>query len=228
MTTFRKVRRFPGSLVRREGVLNPQHGAVLHCSECDETDSVLFSGSKPLPDDVIEKKFVQAGWEVGRDRDRDICPACVAKATIRKPKLPEPTVSKTAAPPPPASPPIAPFIAPSGLKRSINRRLSEVYDGESTGYVKGHSDITIAREMDCSPTLVAQIREEFHGSIASNPDMEEFAAKADALLELQAQIESRLTVALAEFQEIRTRLNELQPQIREIQSLLGKVQKVVA
>jgi hypothetical protein len=186
---------------------------MIGCESCNEKDYVFFSGH-PMPDEVVEKKFKQAGWVIGKNRQSDTCPACNIRAKFRQPAaVPEeaPAVS-TPAP----TPPLTPFIAPSPLKRLINRRLTEVYDGEKSGYIKGHSDATIAREVDCSPTLVAQIREEFHGSIASNPDMEEFAAKAEALLELQAQIESRLSSALSEYQ-----------QIREIQHLLTQVRKVV-
>lgn len=71
---MRAARKFEPEIVRAGGVPS-RVSFSLQCSSCQNPDTI--SGTSKLPDDVVEKKFKQRGWLLGRSRAHDICPACI-------------------------------------------------------------------------------------------------------------------------------------------------------
>jgi hypothetical protein len=53
---------------------------IIRCSKCRETDEVRFNRhTNSLPPDVIRQKFAQRGWVIGKTRQNDVCPQCLAR-----------------------------------------------------------------------------------------------------------------------------------------------------
>jgi len=48
---------------------------VINCSKCP--NEFTFSSARRLPDEIISKKIRSHGWLLSRDRQHDVCPACL-------------------------------------------------------------------------------------------------------------------------------------------------------
>jgi len=59
---------------------------AIECSSenCQRRDEIFDNGSTELPNEIVLKKFQQKNWEVGRDRNNDVCPDCLASRRHRK------------------------------------------------------------------------------------------------------------------------------------------------
>lgn len=142
--------------------------ATLICGDCGAVESVRVNAARTLlPDEVIDKKFVQHGWRVGSHAKDDRCPKCVA---AKKGK----TVLKVV---PPSETP--PRTMGRDDRRIIFEKLNDTYVDEKTGYDSGWSDHRVASDLGVPRKWVENVREEMFGSVGTNAEMTEFLAKCE-------------------------------------------------
>lgn len=68
------TREFPYQ-VTRIGNTGSKYFTPVRCCRCGREK--IFEAIKPLPDEVIAKRFRSWGWVIGRNRNNDICPVCI-------------------------------------------------------------------------------------------------------------------------------------------------------
>src|SRR5262245_24068952 len=56
------------------------YGWMLVCAHCGAPSKMLKGKHSNLPPNVIIKKLSRAGWMVGDNAERDVCPECVRKS----------------------------------------------------------------------------------------------------------------------------------------------------
>lgn len=227
-----KPRTFETERIEREGV--PLLAYRVTCSGCGAVSYfALKRGGVPRPPPSIIVHFEKEGWFVGASPRKDACPHCrrpsapraVAKETITMP-VPK-TIHLVASNAPRAAEPRAPSL---DEKRLINMKLAEVYaDG---GYVTPWTDQRVADDLGVPRAWVTEIREGFYGPEGSNPLFDKYLAECADLVRHHAEITEerkalgelvrRATEAAA---KVRTRCDELDGKIRDVQALGKRVER---
>jgi hypothetical protein len=182
------------------------------CSKCSRVDELQGgSGSQPKPTEFVGKYFQREGWVLGSTRAWDVCPSCVKKsAKANKPDKTEPTnvvpiqpqkdapmtVTQLASPPPQPS---------KTDKRVIILKLEDCYLGEDKGYDAGHSDASVAKELNVPAKWVADVREELFGP-ALDPEAVKINGEIMALHVRFVALEKELREAGAKLNDLKARI----------------------
>lgn len=227
-------RQFPLRGIRRGDVGPTQSCAVLTCGDCGFEDFIVnATQQRALPPAIVERKAAQAGWLIGRREADDRCPACRQKAKPKPPAptarilpvispaapaLPEAVVSKTV-PLPPLPSPVA--VVSADLKRRINQKLFEVYEDEAAGYAKGWSDQRVSEELHAPRALVAEIREEFFGSVKSDADCRAMLDEVNVLVGEVAAIEKRQAELAADVKRTVDKIETLRRAADAVRKVVG-------
>lgn len=185
-----------------------QSAAEIVCGRCGQKDHVVnTTNNRHLPPTMVTKKFQQAGWVVGGGPAADRCPTCAALIRMPVPKLRivEKEQPMSAAKPVEAR---APDV-PADVKRRINAKIFEVYEGPETGYAAGWSDQRISTELNVPRAAVAEIRDQFHGPAKDNADIREMLQKAEVIFAEVASLEKRLAADATEMRALSDRVAEL-------------------
>lgn len=197
---------FPVRFHAVEGSPRRNRMRFLRCSDsvCNREEEISDNGRTELPTDVVRKKFMQRGWEVGKDRSHDLCPVCVENWRLarRKPKEVELKIVTT---PPPATPstpkPILQSIA-DALPREMDRDERRVIfaaveerwaPGGDSGYVTPWTDQSIAQHLGVPVSWVAEVRSQFFGEVRDNQEIRELLDRAT-----KAAVEASQKVAEAD------------------------------
>lgn len=242
-------RDFPWIRIRINGT--PVGAHRLACATCGFQGDVLDNNVKPLPSSVIEKKFRQKGWEVGKNEKHDYCPNCVAKmVAARRAKRRQQGIMST---PPSATVTTLPIASAQPLqdiamtnapqpapmtrddKRIINIKLHEVYISETEGYATPWTDKTVAESLGVPVAWVAEVRDELYGPAQDNSEIRELLEKVrrvhhDAAAKLDAA-STMIADAKAILAKIKPLENEIGEQRRLLESLnaaTGRIEKQVA
>jgi hypothetical protein len=188
---------------------------------CGQQGEVLDTSASTLPSAVVERKFKQKGWEVGRDPSKDFCPSCVAtrlaarRGTRLKPI--QNVVREDTTMPLANGADTLPEMSRSD-RRIIFAKLEEVYQDEEHGYTVGWTDQTVARDLGSHIPVgwVAQVREENFGPAKDNEEVRDMLARVE-----KSTIEAK--AILAEAKKVRAeasamveRVNGLSKQCTEI------------
>jgi hypothetical protein len=182
---------------------------TITCSKCGRKAGISVTGRHP-PLEACVKKFHHLGWAVGTTRKTDICPACIkktVKATIAAAKTTNvipmqtqkdaPMTVTQLAPPPPQ---------PSKTdKRVIILKLEDCYLGEDKGYDAGHSDASVAKELNVPAKWVADVREELFGP-ALDPEAVKINGEIMALHVRFVALEKELREAGAKLNDLKARI----------------------
>ena len=227
-----KPRTFTAERIERQGAALLAYRVT--CSGCDAVSYfALKRGGVPRPPPSIIVHFEKEGWFVGASPRKDACPLCRRRASpprdARKEiSMPEPrTINLVAHAAPRAEEPRVPNL---DEKRLINMKLAEVYaDG---GYVTPWTDQRVADDLGVPRAWVTEIREGFYGPEGSNPLFDKYLVECAAIARLQAEITEdrkaagemarRATEAAA---KVRTRCDELDGKIRDVQALGKRVER---
>ena len=186
---------FPERFRAVEG--SPRRFRVRHltCSEptCQREEEINDTGERQLPPYVVRKKFMQKGWEIGKDREHDRCPTCVANARVarRKPReekvvkidananipLTERAVNLGAGQLPEKMPP---RTMDTDDRRIIFAAIDECWAGKEEGYKTPWTDQKVASELSVPVAWVAEVRGQFFGEARDNSEIRELLARIDA------------------------------------------------
>lgn len=175
---------------------------------CGQQGEVLDTAYKALPNDVVERKFRQKGWEVGHDSRDDFCPSCVATKIAKRRGSKLKPISNVVPLREDTTMPLANGEALPEMSRSDRRiifaKLEEVYKDEEHGYQGGWTDQTVARDLGAHipAAWVATVREENFGPVRSNEDVVDMLRRVEV-----AAVEAK--VALAEAKKIRSETSAL-------------------
>lgn len=215
-------RQFRSATVRRADFGHPQSASEIVCGACGEKDHVVnTSKHRHLPPTMVAKKFEQAGWVVGSGEKADRCPACVAKLRAPKPALKVVPKEAPMVQPAPVIASVAPLAVGADLKRKINAKLFEVYDGPETGYSKGWTDQRVAEDLKVPRAAVAEIRDQFHGPAKDNEDIRDLLAKADLIFAEAAAVDGRATALISEARALMDRIGMLKKDADAIRKAVG-------
>lgn len=195
---------------------------TIKCSSCTQEKKLIDRGNVQMPFDQISKKFIKAGWLVGKNERRDMCPSCIESKTAAsrvKHYKPKENVVNFPTPAPTEIPmtvtmPDRPMNREE--KRLINMKLHEVYIGEKYGYYPPHTDQSVAKDMGVPVAWVRDIREELFGPAHSNSEIDDQLAKIETV---KAEV-----VALAA--AVDHTLNEIKMAVSKIPPLSDRMSEI--
>jgi hypothetical protein len=188
------------------------HAHVLTCHLCGKSDNIRSSNSKPLPEEVVRRKFQQKDWIVGKNDKRklDTCPACIAAAkdngVIDTVPEPEETMPMTAPRPDPSR----------SDRRKIRDALDEHYI-EDKGYAKDMTDAKLADRLNVPRIWVEEMRVMLYGDETTNEEAEQIKAE-------MAKIKKALVEAETEAYKVLTTLDD---KIKSLQQRMSKLETKV-
>lgn len=162
--------------------------ALVHCHKCGQDTflPVQASGGGMMPDEVIHKRFMEAGWALSKNGGQDVCPECVknVRASLphrepaNEPKVKTPEHIRIAT----GHVVDAPKEMGRDERRIIYAKLEDTYADEKTGYTKGWSDHRVAQDLGVPRVWIEKVRSEMFGSIATDPDTQAFLGEVEEKL----------------------------------------------
>lgn len=162
------------------------------CSRCPSTFDVsanTHSGSRNHDD--LARVFARNGWTLGRNRLRDLCPACSGKGAKAAPApVPQPTPTN---PLPSNNAEVIPMVASKSAaepprkptfdeRRIIFAKLEEAYLDENRGYDTGWSDRKVAEDLGVPRAWVSEIREQNFGPLRDTEEVRVVTEEARKLV----------------------------------------------
>lgn len=168
----------------------------------------------------IKQRFEQAGWTIGKDGFRDMCPGCTASLKNKeKPALKiVPSAPAPAATPSPSPSETPPRQLGRDDRRIIFEKLNEVYLDEKRGYDTGWSDHRVATDLGVPRKWVETIRIENFGDTAGNEESLQLLAEVNAMLLEARELAGRCDATLA---TINARIAKLQATADDMRKALG-------
>lgn len=157
-------------------------GEVIPCPQMRLRGKVCARGTPdPVPDQgKARSKAQRMGWQVRKTSLA--CPTCAAAARAAptttqcntpttKPETAEMTTAPTSAKKTPDAPSL-PDQPSREIKRAIMDLLKDCYDVPQARYRRGDTDDTIADVVGARPAWVAELREEFFGTLGGNEEID--------------------------------------------------------
>lgn len=161
---------------------------VAICGGCGSKQHVVTSGYSSLPDEVVQKKLVTLGWQIGRKATADRCPACV-RSTAKEKKVVQ--LKSVATPERQMT---------RDDRRIIFAKLEDVYEGK--GYVEGWTDKRLADDLSVPKKWVSDIRAEFFGDAADNEEIRALSEKLDQVMSEFGACKKRWEAVVASVEEL--------------------------
>jgi hypothetical protein len=179
--------------------------AHVHCSKCQATGQLHMKAI--LPPEIIDKKFLQKGWEL----DPHVCPSCQevrrttrtkARATLHtgttldhrgaasvvepnQAPIPEKEQSTMATNANTLAEQLKPVSATAHKATAkLHRLLGTHFDGEEGRYETGWDDARVASEAGLAPQYVAEVREIAYGTLKEPAELAALRADINSLKEL--------------------------------------------
>lgn len=191
------------------------HAHVLTCHLCGAEDSIRSSNSKPLPEEVVRRKFQQKGWITGKNDKRklDTCPTCIEAAktngaVITMAPEPIPVVKET------------PMTTRPDPSRSDRRKIRDALDEhyiEDKGYAKDMTDAKLADRLNVPRIWVEEMRVMLYGDETTNEEAEQIKAEMTkirkALVEAETDAYKVLTTLDDKIKSLQQRLNKLEAKV---------------
>lgn len=183
---------------------------------CGVSQDFPWTGGRTRsPPEMIAKKLIALGWDIGSTSRRDLCPACVAAQRVKpvpivQPKEEVPMAPAPATPPPPPPPIIVP-ATPREPTREDRRRvldaLEEHWSHAGGCYAKSFTDKSLAEKLNVPRIWVTAIREEFFGA-ESNEAAVEHAKTLSTLCAKAKVLEDRALTLAADAEALRAEVRK--------------------
>jgi len=156
------------------------------CQNCSETQEKRFS-PQAFPN-VVSLSFQSMGWEVTKKWSWT-CPKCAA---AKREKLLEPVTMSPAKPHSPIKPDaIANVRAPTVRETiAIADALAPLFD--KGRYKAGHDDRSIGKDLELPAAMVAKVREELHGPIKGDPEIDAIKSDLADIVALTKELAQRV------------------------------------
>lgn len=193
-----------------------------------------------FPPEMVARTFANKGWEIGGKDGEDVCPSCLSKraqpGTMAVPKEGVRTANgtrpKEMEPAPPAQSAFASAVGPDPKaierenRRKVFAKLSETYAGDS--YKDGWSDGRIAMELGVPRKLVAEIRSQAFGDVATSPEMEAFKAESAKVVQLGVTLLAQAREVIEPALRIQAQIADLEKQLSAIETTRAAITKMGA
>lgn len=197
-------------------------GVRIYCCDCNASETIYVRNeTQAQVPQFTMKKFRDRGWEIGKNRKRDVCPAC---QVARRKAAPQPKLVIVQTPVEiPMQNTITPLKAepPREMTREDRRvillKLNETYVDERTGYDKGWSDKRVAEDLGVPQAWVAKLRDENFGPENSNEEARQAVAQFDTLMVEHTKIAKDVASLTQVFATQQRRIEDLQKIINRIQ-----------
>ena len=196
----------------------------LKCSDpvCGREDEITDNGNIALPTDVVKRKFRQKGWDVGKNREHDICPVCVENQRLARRKPKEEPVLKPPGdngPPPQmmvGSGPIEPRKMDTDDRRIIFAAIDERWASKEAGYNAPWTDHAVATYLEMPLAWVVEVRSQFFGEVRDNQEIRDLLERANkAIAEAEKQVAAALQLQ-KDTSSMITRVNAMNATLAEL------------
>ena len=248
-------RRFDRHIIRIDG--KPIGARKLICAtpSCGQEGEIPDRTTDGLPPKVIERRFVQKGWEVGKNAKHDFCPSCVEARTIERRQRRNSNKIKSFAaidnvfpmtpretPPQPnlgeevqATATESPREMSRAERRIIQTKLEDVYQDEDHGYKPGWSDAAVARDLNVPVGWVAEERDRSFGPVKDNEEVRDMldrvatkTAEAHALIEDVKKFRTELADVTKRGNELLAKAMDLGKDLHGLMATADRIRKVVS
>lgn len=222
----------------------------ISCRKCGNTDTVpIGTHSGTLPPEVISKKFIQRGWNVGHRIRDDMCPACIEGLkhkrkeqreqrednVIMLPELPKElpsgpikladlkeivTMAPQKAEPPPEM--------TKEDRRIIFAGIDDHYVDETNGYKPGWNDQKVATDLNVPVAWVRQIREDNFGpevGEAINQEIKKLTAMLEAAVTLEGKALDMLAATTQKLTAFAKMHDDLELEAKTLREAITKAQE---
>lgn len=177
--------------------------AQLACSNCGESGAVRIVSL--LPPEVIDKKFVQKGWEL----DPNVCPDCIEKKTKAKKELKMATAKPNGAL---SDNPVLKAVSADTHKATakMHQLLSTYFDADEGTFSPGWNDERIAKESGLSLAHVTDVRNIAYAELKEPEEVtqlkNDIKALNDLIVESLANAQKEVTALNARVTELTKKL----------------------
>lgn len=155
-------------------------GAILARAECTQCGGhEEWRITKAPPPDQLKRHFTIRGWALDR---KVTCPSCIATNKLKK-QEDRKVIHMTQA---------ANTEAAKRNKRNVIIALEDYFDDKSMCYKSGHSDESVARELNLASSFVIGVREEFYGKLSEPQEITELRNALTRLTTESKAISDRL------------------------------------
>lgn len=221
---------------------------AIECSSenCQRRDEIFDNGSTELPQEIVLKKFQQKNWEIGRDRNNDVCPDCLASRRHRKQReekmhdrnsvvagamerlqglAQKPNYETVARHPEKVIEATVPkqVVEVEARKMEVDERrvvftkLNDVWAGGDIGYSAPWTDAAVAKDLGVPLAWVVEVRSQLFGEVRDNQEIRDVL---DKITKVRKDIADNLLVAVGmtrQMAEMATQAKELHNKIKELQ-----------
>lgn len=238
----------PSSERRYERIITTIDGKPVGCRRlvcatpsCGQEGEILDRTTDGLPPALIERRFKQKGWEVGKNAKHDFCPTCVEARTIERrqrrnsskiksfatisnvfPLTPRETLPQLEGEADVQATAESPQEMSRSDKRIIFAKLEEVYESEETGYKPGWSDAKVARDLGSHIPVgwVSQVREDAFGPAKDNEEVRDMLVRVGLATEAAKALLDDAKAHRKVMDTLVTNHNDLMARAREIAKTL--------
>ena len=197
----------------------PHRAMRIYCYRCGKPgtcvqNTLAFgSGAEKKEERMVARKFTTMGWLVDVGRGKHFCPECQASPQIKpvtqgKVEMKEEKEMGTTVVP------LARAMSRDD-RRIIFEKLNEIYIDEKQGYAPPWTDDKVAKDLGTPRVWVAQVRDEMFGPVASNSEIEEAIASANA-------IKCEMVKAKEQFEKLTHASEAMMKRLDQINKSLGK------
>ena len=195
---------------------------------CGFESEILDRRMPPLAGPIIERKFKELGWEVGKNEKHDVCPKCVEAERIDRRKRRSGNgnnvISITQAQGEPMAQTTATAEEPRSMTREDRRvvfaKLNDVYIDQKAGYAAPWTDAAVAKDLGVPAKWVSDIREENFGPTRDNSEIRE-------LLDRATKIGQQAATTLADAEKLRGQAAALAVQCNAMNGTLKDLLRAV-
>lgn len=215
----------------------PEKVRRLFCSSCGQEGEIIDRTPDGLPPALIERRFKNKGWDVGKNDKHDLCPACVERIRNERRERRNggkiksfaaienvfPLTPREAPPQPEERQDVqATAESPQEMSRAdrriIHAKLEEVYESEETGYRPGWSDAQVARDLGSHIPVgwVAEERERAFGPAKDNSEVRDMLGRVTDATTITRQLLEECKAHRAEAAKLVEHNNALMKRCAEI------------
>lgn len=218
---------------------------------CGQQGEILDRTPDGLAPALIERRFRNKGWEVGKTEKHDFCPTCVEAQRVERRQRRNrnrnndvsnvfPLTPAVTAPQPQEGNDVqvtaeSPREMTRAERRIIQTKLEDVYKDEEHGYKPGWSDSAVARDLNVPIAWVAEERDRSFGPAKDNEEVREMlervatrAGEAHALIEDVKKFRAELAEVTKRGNDLLSKAMDIGKDLHGLLATADRIRKVVS
>lgn len=223
-------RYYPIVEIHMSGHKIPGHRLKCRNPECGFEGEILDRNTPPFASGMIERKFRDKGWEVGKNEKHDVCPKCVEAERVARRKRRHSQQShnvielvkqpQTIAQGETMNTTTAAEEAPREMSREDKRivygKINEVYIDQNKGYQAPWTDQAVAKDLGVPVSWISMVREEMFGAAHDNSEIRDLLDRAKTINQQAAGVLIDAKKLRDEAAELVKRCNTMNGTLTEI------------